>query len=479
MPQCVEKTGFSFGYSLPQMAIRPPGSGDSTPEMILISVDLPEPFSPTRQCTSPTSSVRSTSRSACTPPKRFDMPDISRKVVKGSSCNGTVCKASSRRGSLSRPERSGMRLEKSAGAGVVLEPSSNQPIDGFLVDAHDLVDLDLLSGDIDRCFAKAWNVDAIRDRLAIEHELGDRNHGITCISGVPQKAFAYCVLRDQTFRLARQYGADHGDLLAKALLTHRVAGPDRSVRAEAENTTQVRIGLDHVKRRALAGVDLVGAGETVGDELHFGKVLLLIGNRGVSPLVVKRRRQGPDIDHIIAFTTHVLGETLHLHLTEANGIDQFHIPVTAFLFGALMRDDLDSCGLGALEHRFAHLHVQWHQANYADLPGNQILEQFYLLRGIDVRRPNHRGIDAEILGALLNPLFKRIEPRNARDLHDRDHFLLGLRKGKARKTGTGQRGGTTHQLECLASVHCSLPGNDFSCRSLDRHTPGGSSQLHF
>src|SRR3954447_8878329 len=91
MPQCVEKTGFSFGYSLPQMAIRPPGSGDSTPEMILISVDLPEPFSPTRQCTSPTSSVRSTSRSACTPPKRFDMPDISRKVVKGSSCNGTVC----------------------------------------------------------------------------------------------------------------------------------------------------------------------------------------------------------------------------------------------------------------------------------------------------------------------------------------------------------------------------------------------------
>src|SRR4051812_17461252 len=230
---------------------------------------------------------------------------------------GLFVKRSSRRGSLSRPERSGMRLEKSAGAGVVLEPSSNQPIDGFLVDAHDLVDLDLLSGDIDRCFAKAWNVDAIRDRLAIEHELGDRNHGITCISGVPQKTFADGVIRDQRFRLARQYGADHGDLLAKALLTHRVAGPDRSVRAEAENTTQVRIGLDHVKRRALAGVDLVGAGETVGDELHFGKVLLLIGNRGVGPLVVKRRRQGPDIDHIIAFTTHVLGETLHLHLTEA------------------------------------------------------------------------------------------------------------------------------------------------------------------
>src|SRR5258706_9172084 len=90
MPQCVDWTGFSFGYSLPEMVIQPPRSGSSTPEMILMSVDLPEPFSPTRQCTSPTSSVRSTLRSACTPPKRFEMPDISRKVAKGSSCDETA-----------------------------------------------------------------------------------------------------------------------------------------------------------------------------------------------------------------------------------------------------------------------------------------------------------------------------------------------------------------------------------------------------
>jgi hypothetical protein len=108
-----------------------------------------------------------------------------------------------------------------------------------------------------------------------------------------------------------------------------------------------------------------------------------------------------------------------------------------------------------------------------------ILKQLYLLCRINIRRADHGGIDAEICGALLDSLFKGIEPGNARDLDDRDHFLLGLRKGKTRKTGTGQRGGTTHQLECLASVHCSLPGNDFSFRSLDRHTPGGSSQLHF
>src|SRR4051794_17283479 len=170
------------------MVIRPPGSGASTPEMTLISVDLPDPFSPTRQCTSPTSSVRSTSRSACTPPKRFDMPDISRNVDKGSSCNGTV-QLSGRPRRHCIPEGPGMQYDEAATA-VLLEPSGDQPVDGFLVDAHDLVDLDLLSGDIDRCLAKARNIDAICDRLAIEHELGDRDHRVTCIGGIPQKALA-------------------------------------------------------------------------------------------------------------------------------------------------------------------------------------------------------------------------------------------------------------------------------------------------
>ena len=124
-----------------------------------------------------------------------------------------------------------------------------------------------------------------------------------------------------------------------------------------------------------------------------------------------------------------------------------------------MGDDFDAGGLGALQHRLADLHVQRHQADHVDLLGDQVLEQLDLLCRIDVRRADHRGIDAEILGALLDALFKGVEPRNARDLHDRDHFLLSLRKGKARKTGAGHRRGTTNQFECLASVHCSLPGN--------------------
>src|SRR6266852_5228161 len=360
--------------------------------MILMRVDLPEPFSPTRQCTSPTSSVRSTSRSACTPPKRFEMPDISRKVAKGSSCDETVLSkdlskdpSSYRLAPRRIPDWKSQEcgLKEAAWAGVFLKPRGDQPVDGFLVDPHDLVDLDLLAGDIDRRLAKAGDLDAIRDRLAVEHEFGDRDHRVTCIGWIPQEAFADDVVRDQRFRLARQHGAHYGD---------------------------------------------------------------------------------------------VLGEALHLHFTEANGVDQFHVPVAAFLLRTFMGDDLDAGRLGALEHRLANLDVDRHQADHVDLLGNQVFKQLDLLRRIDVRWPNHGGIDVEILRAFQDPFFHGVEPWNARDLHDRDHLLLSLREGEARQTGTGHRCRTTNQFECLASVHCSLPGNYFAAAPLIRHMPGGSSR---
>ena len=51
-----------------------PVSADSTPEMILIIVDLPAPFSPTRACTRPARIVMSALRMARTAPKRFEIP---------------------------------------------------------------------------------------------------------------------------------------------------------------------------------------------------------------------------------------------------------------------------------------------------------------------------------------------------------------------------------------------------------------------
>ena len=80
MPQAVDWTGLRCGYSRPSITIRPSGSGRSTPAMTLMRVDLPDPFSPTRQWTSPAGRDRSTLRNATTPPKRFEMACRSRKL---------------------------------------------------------------------------------------------------------------------------------------------------------------------------------------------------------------------------------------------------------------------------------------------------------------------------------------------------------------------------------------------------------------
>ena len=62
-----------------------PASGAWKPARILISVDLPEPFSPRRPWTSPGSTSRSTPRSACVPPKLFDEPASLEARLRGGS----------------------------------------------------------------------------------------------------------------------------------------------------------------------------------------------------------------------------------------------------------------------------------------------------------------------------------------------------------------------------------------------------------
>ena len=66
MPSRMESMACRCPWDRPLMTISPE-SGSTTPPMILISVDLPEPFSPTRQWTSPVPMVRLTSLRACTP----------------------------------------------------------------------------------------------------------------------------------------------------------------------------------------------------------------------------------------------------------------------------------------------------------------------------------------------------------------------------------------------------------------------------
>src|SRR3954463_16006252 len=58
--------------------------------MILISVDLPAPFSPTRAWTSPGSSAKSTPARAVAPPKVLVMPSIRSRGASGMGHGGSV-----------------------------------------------------------------------------------------------------------------------------------------------------------------------------------------------------------------------------------------------------------------------------------------------------------------------------------------------------------------------------------------------------
>src|SRR4051812_46004323 len=60
------------------LTTRRPSSGFWKPEMILISVDLPAPLSPSRPSTSPLPRCRSMLRSAVTGPKRLATPSMRR-----------------------------------------------------------------------------------------------------------------------------------------------------------------------------------------------------------------------------------------------------------------------------------------------------------------------------------------------------------------------------------------------------------------
>src|SRR3954463_2993235 len=75
IPASMAAWGWESRTSLPFHVIRP-SSGWCTPASTLISVDLPAPFWPSRQWTSPARTSRSTPPRALTPGKRLTMPVI-------------------------------------------------------------------------------------------------------------------------------------------------------------------------------------------------------------------------------------------------------------------------------------------------------------------------------------------------------------------------------------------------------------------
>src|SRR5688572_12096040 len=110
-----------------------PSSRRYAPVMILISVDLPAPFSPTRACTSPGSSSSPTPSSAVTPAKRLTIPSMRR--------TGGIAVITEAGGLTGAPRHRSVRVrEVLRGVGLVEEPVGEENLRRDLLLAEILLD---------------------------------------------------------------------------------------------------------------------------------------------------------------------------------------------------------------------------------------------------------------------------------------------------------------------------------------------------
>src|SRR6218665_1170820 len=148
MPAASASIGVSLAQARPSISSSPSSAG-CAPEMILISVLLPQPFSPTRWWLRPGSMRRLPPRSACTPAKRLCTPRTSRKGTAASGGAGTGVIAGSER--------------------VLLVVGLVHVHPGLAGDDHALARAFL---DADLVVAARAQVHAVGDRLAVEQQLG-------------------------------------------------------------------------------------------------------------------------------------------------------------------------------------------------------------------------------------------------------------------------------------------------------------------
>src|SRR3954451_11530154 len=94
-PRASEPAGSPLGSGSPPNRISP-AVGSTAPETHLISVDLPAPFGPSRQWTSPSTTSRSTPCRALTPGYSLTRPRTSRIAVIRPPSGGGAARASRR-----------------------------------------------------------------------------------------------------------------------------------------------------------------------------------------------------------------------------------------------------------------------------------------------------------------------------------------------------------------------------------------------
>src|SRR5260221_9418994 len=264
--------------------------------------------------------------------------------------------------------------------------------------------------------------------------------GFTRLLRFPNVALEDSACLDKLLHVRRHTCPDQGDLSDFALCLKSTARTDGAETAEREDPLQIGMRKHHIDGGIVAVVYAFRDPETISDKLHFGIVLFLVGNRGISPQIVERHSKRAHVDNIFAFLSHRFRKALHVEFAELFVVDHFDIPQGSFLPGRLVSNDLDAGFLGAIENRLERFGIIGYYRDHLHFFSDQILHRAHLLGGISTRRTDHISVKTIFLSSLLDTFFHSIEPRNAADFdHDRDLLIRGANLAIKGRTENNER----------------------------------------
>src|SRR5438874_3929269 len=206
MPRRRASCGVRAGWTTPSIVMVPPGSGAWTPDRILMSVDLPEPFSPMRQWSSPDATVQSTLSSASVQPKRLLMFARARRGAGRPDCGGigeVISISDLQLAVMTRPYSMLAECPPLAGRDASSSSAERPPellsdgwasddlgpfVDRLRVEINLLVGADHAARRVDLTRSHAGQLDAVLDLGAAGYRLAQGHHRVAGIDRVPQEA---------------------------------------------------------------------------------------------------------------------------------------------------------------------------------------------------------------------------------------------------------------------------------------------------
>src|SRR5437868_7528760 len=413
MPRAIVAADPRLATGCPSTKIRPL-SGCSTPEMILMSVDFPQPFSPTRQWISPLRKVKSTPLSAWTRTKLLWIFSSRRNSSIAGRLTRGARRAKTRRANPSPP---------SARAGAGSEPG--ELVDVVLGDEQRPVVDQRIALDRQR-LAERRDLEARADAalLAVEDGLGDVGHGVSGLGWIPQDGSAERTVLQVRRRLARGGGPDDRDLPDEPFLANGLRGTRRPLAAEAQECLYVGVAGDDVERRLPGQVLVLGSREARSCRLQLGVLLLGQLDGRVGPDVVRRDGQRADEDGVLARgAPHGLHHGLHGRLAEGLVVDHLDVVVGVLLVGRLVRDRDDLLRPGAREHGLDRFGVVGNHQDGVVALVDGVLDEPDLLGFVGGGRGLLADGDLVLVARLLEPALQPVEPGRP-ELRDRHHGVV-------------------------------------------------------